>query len=124
MNPLAKWAEDELFPEAYLAEDAKLTIAEPERRLLFAVLSDAIICFQRACMGTGPRRPSESERWIMSDDRRWLCSYVNVCEALDIAYEPLRRALLAWRFRSQQRRRPLTRKGLLVLRDEEDQATG
>jgi hypothetical protein len=69
----------------------------PERRLLLAVLIDAIISFRRLRAGARSqtrRRLLESEHWIRSDDRRWPCSFINVCEALGIAYEPLRRELL------------------------------
>ena len=90
-------------------------IAEPERRLLFAVLTDAIVRFRRLVES---RRPAtrhdlrEAERWLRSEDRSWPCSFVNVCEALNIAHEPLRRAVLKWRTEVEQKR--VTRRGLLV----------
>ena len=93
-------------------------IAEPERRLLFAVLTDAIVRFRRfaeAPNDPGRRDCVEAERWIRSSDREWPCSFVNVCEALDIEPGPLRRALLAWRNPGSTRRRA-TRRGLLVKR--------
>jgi hypothetical protein len=71
--------------------------AAPERRLLLAVLVDAIVRVRRL---PGPsshavrRAGVEAERWIRSDDRSWPCSFVNVCDALDLAYQPLRRAVL------------------------------
>lgn len=90
-------------------------VSQPERRLLFAILSDAIVRFRR--LATAPRHVTreliEAERWIRSDDREWPCSFVNVCEALDIAYGPLRRAVLQWR-RKQDGRTRVTRRGLLV----------
>lgn len=92
-------------------------IAEPERRLLFAVLSDAIVRFRRL---VDLRHPAgrhdllEAERWLRSEDRSWPCSFVNVCEALDIAPEPLRRAVFKWRTVPVRKR--VTRRGLLVRR--------
>ncbi len=90
-------------------------VAQPERRLLFAILADAIVRFRR--LATAPRHATreliEAERWIRSDDREWPCSFVNVCEALDIAYGPLRRAVLGWRRNSDGQTR-VTRRGLLV----------
>jgi hypothetical protein len=60
-------------------------------------------------------RPNEAERWILSDDRRWLYSFVNVCEALELAHEPLRRALIAWRWRvATAKRSPAARRRLLA----------
>ncbi len=79
--------------------------ADPERRLLFAVLADAIVKVQQLAKARGSayRELMEAERWIRSDDRTWPCSFVNVCEALDVAYQPLRRAVLALRKRAGAR---------------------
>jgi hypothetical protein len=91
-------------------------VSQPERRLLFAILADAIVRFRR--LATAPRHATreliEAERWIRSDDREWPCSFVNVCEALDIAYGPLRRAVLQWRRKASTDERRVTRRGLLV----------
>jgi len=106
-----------LLPEQFAETTRALEVAEPERRLLLAVLCDAIVVFQRRVVGTGasPLRPCEAERWILSNDRRWLFSYVNVCEALGIAPEPLRRALVAWRWRvASASRSPAARRRLLA----------
>jgi hypothetical protein len=90
---------------------------EPERRLLFAILSDAIVRFRQ--IAAAPRHAQhelrEAERWIRSDDREWPCSFVNICETLDIAWEPLRRAVLQWRKPVAGTGR-VTRRGLLVKR--------
>lgn len=89
-------------------------LAEPERRLFFTVLTDAIILCRAAARAT--RRTIEqleAERWVRSDDRDWPCSFVNVCEALGIAAEPLRRAIYRWR-RATDHPRVVTRRGLLV----------
>ena len=91
-------------------------VSQPERRLLFAVLADAIVRFRR--LATAPRHATrelmEAERWIRSDDREWPCSFVNICEALDIAYGPLRRAVLQWRRSATTDERRVTRRDLLV----------
>jgi hypothetical protein len=76
-----------LLPEQFAETARALEAAEPERRLLLAVLCDAIVVFQKRAVGfEGPasRSTNEAERWILSDDRRWLFSFVNVCDALDI----------------------------------------
>lgn len=72
----------------------------PERRLLLAVLLDAIVCVQRISStppGQLRRELEESQRWIRSDDCAWPYSFVNVCEALGLAHQPIRRALLEGR---------------------------
>jgi hypothetical protein len=107
-----------LLPEQFAETARALEAAEPERRLLLAVLCDAIVVFQKHAVGFGgpaSRSSNEAERWILSDDRRWLYSFVNVCDALEIAHEPLRRALLAWRWRAKTARRsPAARRRLLA----------
>ncbi len=106
-----------LLPEQFAETAQALEVAEPERRLLLAVLCDAIVVFQRHVVGTAgsPIRPNEAERWILSDDRRWLYSFVNVCEALGFAHEPLRRALLGWRWKvATASRSPAARRRLLA----------
>jgi len=106
-----------LLPEQFAETTRVLEVAEPERRLLLAVLCDAIVVFQRRVVGTGgsPLPPDEAERWILSNDRRWIFSYVNVCEALGLAHEPLRRALIAWRWRvASASRSPAARRRLLA----------
>ena len=75
-------------------------LARPERRLMLAILSDAIVLFQQCGVNVRANRRREvreTERWILSDDQRWPCSFVNVCSALGLAHEPLRRMLLRWR---------------------------
>jgi hypothetical protein len=91
-----------LLPSQY----AELTRArpgtEPERRLLLAILTDAIVTFQ--ARGASPQRAArrafdEAARWLFSDDQSWPCSFVNICDALGIEPGPLRRALIEWRQR-------------------------
>jgi len=68
--------------------------AEGERKLLFAVLEDAIRCYltrrdggQRCC-----RDPEfiEAAEWLASDDESSLFTFVRVCEALGINADRLR----------------------------------
>ncbi len=96
--------------------DSHQHLAEPERRLLLAVLVDAIVRVERLTTtppGVARNALLEAERWIRSSDRSWPCSFVNVCEALGLAHEPLRRAVLRWRQAAVQKRQ-LTKRRLLV----------
>ena len=72
----------------------------PEKRLLIAILADAVNCFQRCGLAPGRRNRragQESERWIMSRDRDWPFSFENICEVLDLDADYLRANLLRWR---------------------------
>ncbi len=65
--------------------------AVPERRLMFAILLDAITQLQRR---TSPHA-DEAKRWIRSD-AGGPCSFRGVCEAVGIEPTYLARGLLAW----------------------------
>lgn len=113
------WTPRDMMPDIDLVTEeggSGRDLAEPERRLFLAVLSDAIVRVRRLAESRNPRRRYdllEAERWIRSEDRSWPCSFVNVCEALDIAPEPLRRAVLKWRTAAVAAKR-VTRRSLLV----------
>ena len=115
---VSKWDPRNLMPELDPTEEQGTSgrhIAEPERRLMFAILTDAIVRFRRLTESRRPRARHdlmEAAHWIRSEDRSWPCSFVNVCEALDIAPEPLRREVLKWRTVAARHR--VTRRGMLV----------
>ena len=88
---------DALLPEQYFDRLATRTSDTPERRLLFAVLLDAVIQLQRR----NTSGSAEAERWIRNEtDTDSPFSFRNVCEALGIEPGYLARGLLSWR-RSQ-----------------------
>ncbi len=77
----------------------------PEKRLLLAVLEEAVITFQRYTTSTrrrGQRLFREAEAWIVSDDVCWACSFENVCDVLGFDSQYLRQGLLAWRDRQRR----------------------
>ena len=68
----------------------------PERRLMLAVLSDALaILTRRGEFATGCNRRLEWETrdWFMSDDISWPFSFLNVCDVLDMNAVSVRRHL-------------------------------
>ena len=92
-------------------------LAEPERRLMLALLIDAIVNFRKPLADARrdkQRLLEETERWIRSDDRDWPCSFVNVCEAIGIEPEPLRRAVLCGKAAPTANATPTTRRCLLA----------
>ena len=73
---------------------------DPEEKLMFAVLTDAIECFQKYLGASASRRRrlfTEAETWISSRDSSWPYSFENVCEALNIDPNYLRLGLTQWR---------------------------
>jgi len=67
-----------------------------EKRLMVAVLQDAVATFQRHVhteSGPGVRMFQEVEKWFWSNDHSWPFSFENICNTLDINSLYLRRAL-------------------------------
>ena len=64
---------------------------------MLAVLEDAIMCFQKyawARDGKGGGLFLGAEEWIMEGDRDWPYSFDNICEALRLDSNYIRRGLL------------------------------
>jgi len=73
---------------------------QPERSLMSAVLLDAVECFQKYLLlhDEYPNRLfREAENWILDNDREWLFSFINICDALTIDPHYLRKGLLRWK---------------------------
>jgi len=83
-----------VLPAQYLASRFSM---QPERRLLLAILEDALATGRRADTSKRRRRRnprSEARAWISSDDVRWPFSYLNICGTLGLDPYYLRRSLL------------------------------
>ena len=67
---------------------------------MMAVLARALRDLQTHA-GTGTPRArrhlAEVEAWFASDDDVWPCSFVNLCHALDLDADTVRRCLVGWR---------------------------
>ena len=117
-HSVAEYHGDEAFPllPAQYAELCRGSEpVQPERRLMLAVLSDAIVLFQTGGSQLVRRHDvDDAHRWILSDDRRWPYSFVNVCDTLGIAFEPLRRALVRSQTEALCLRKTAARRRLLA----------
>ncbi len=75
-----------------------------ERRLIVAVLEDAINCFQKnlfARDNRGRRLFCEAEDWLMSADRELPFAFENICEFLSLDAEYMRKGLSRWAYAAQ-----------------------
>jgi hypothetical protein len=93
---------DTLLPSQYFAILKRKGAHEPERRLVVAVLEDAVECFQKHIRAQDEKARQlfiDAEEWICSEDRSWPFSFENVCDLLQINPQYLRRGLIAWRDR-------------------------
>jgi len=66
-----------------------------EKRLMLAVLTDAIDILMKGPGMKDPRRTvfEETVAWFTRDDADWPCSFVNVCDALGIDARAVRDAI-------------------------------
>jgi hypothetical protein len=100
---------DVIVPSHFLPR----TMATPEKRLLLAVLEEAVRTFQRYVLATGRRSRAmftEVETWFASEDTAWLYSFVAICDALGIDATYVRSGLgLLHQQGGSGRRRPVVR---------------
>ena len=85
-----------LLPSQFLDSQQKIDRAECERRLMGAVLEDAIMCWKDHCLSRDPRGRrifDEANDWIMSRDTTWLFSFEIICETLGMNSEKIRNTL-------------------------------
>ena len=89
---------DSLLSTHYF-ETLRKTILEPEKRLMLAILEDAIHCFQDNLFTRnvrGKRLFEEAEEWIVEADGDRVFSFENICEALGFNPAYVRQGLLRW----------------------------
>jgi hypothetical protein len=88
---------DIVSSETFLSQG--YVMAQAEKRLMFAVLLDAVECYKKFA----PRRRNRPDRlykdareWIFENDRKWPFSFINVCEAVGLSPQYLRQNLEQW----------------------------
>jgi hypothetical protein len=73
---------------------------EPEKKLMLAVLEDAIACFQKYAFTRdrkGKMLFQEAEFWVQNTNSDWPFSFANVCETLVFDPDYLRQGLAKWK---------------------------
>lgn len=91
---------DVLLAEQFFGNFRRRTYLEPEKRLMFAVLEDAIRCYQDNFIsrsGKKKRHFEEVEAWMLSEDGDWVFSFENVCEVLGVNPAYIRQGLARWK---------------------------
>ncbi len=95
---------DTLLTEQYLDTYRRKTHLEPEKRLMLAVLDDAVACFQKYVSAQTPKEKAlfqESEEWFMEKESDWVFSFENICESLGLDPDYVRKGLMQWKERQQ-----------------------
>ena len=89
---------DTILPTQFYAMFKNSQYREPERRLMVAILEDAV-----SCLSTDPHRCNlrqrkqyeEAKHWVSTDDEgEWIFSFRNICEVLGMDPGYLRRGLM------------------------------
>ena len=91
---------DTLLPFLYFDVFRRNSCLESEKKLMLAVLEDAIASFQKyyfAHNKKGKELFREAEEWIIEEKDYRLFSFTSICELLEISPDYLRRGLLQWR---------------------------
>ena len=101
---------DTLLSDQYFENFRRKTLWQPEKRLMLAVLQDAIHCYQDNLFTRNRKRKKlflDTEEWISALDRDWVFSFEAVCEALGLNPAYVRQGLLRWQDRRRKQLRPI-----------------
>jgi hypothetical protein len=88
-----------LLPLQFYSARREAATSQPLRRLMVAMLFDAVRCFQAKFEARQPARRqefAEVRSWVFSDEESGPFSFRAVCDALEIDPKAIRRGLLQW----------------------------
>ncbi len=106
---------DTLLPAQYFDTVRRKDNLEPEKKFMFAILEDAVACFQKYIFvhdARGKTIFAEAEQWIMEENGDWLFSFETVCDALGFNPSYVRQGLLRWKeMKLAERSRPKNGRG-------------
>jgi hypothetical protein len=91
---------DELAAYEFQKTFERVKPLQPERRLMLAVLEDAIMCFQRYLLVKGGKEKKLHEdavSWIFDRSDTRAFSFEHICDACGLNANYLRMGLLNWR---------------------------
>ena len=94
---------DTLLPSQYFDRIRRRASYDGERRLMVAILEDAVEVYRKQAGARDRKRRQlfeDAEAWIDSPDKSWIFSYENICEVLGIDAEYLRKGLRVWKQRA------------------------
>ncbi len=100
---------DVVIPAQYFDVLRSKNAMEPEKRLMLAVLEDAVRSFQDNIAAESEAKKklfAEAEAWFLEQDADWVFSFENICEALGLTPQYVRRGLLRWKEKVSNRPRP------------------
>lgn len=99
-NIVSLFQPDSVVTFQYFDNLRRKTLLEPEKRLMLAILEDAINGFQDNVLaesGKARKLFQEAEEWILEGDNDWIFCFENICEVLGFDPRYLRLGLLRWK---------------------------
>lgn len=91
---------DTLLPDQYLDTFRRKLHLEPEKKLMLAILEDAIACYQKylfARDSKGKALFQEAQEWVEETGGTNVFSFDSVCETLGLNPDYLRRGMTDWK---------------------------
>lgn len=106
--PAALFQPDALMVAQFFEDRGSKTRLEPEKKLMLAILEDAIDCFRDnhlARHGKKKQRFDKVQRWIFGVSGGWVFDFENICSVLELSPEYIRKGLVRWRERQLSKHR-------------------
>ena len=97
---------DIILPSQYRDTLQRRTPQDPEKKLMLAVLEDAVACFRNGLHARDHRRRElfkDSEAWIREENGDWLFSFEHICDILGLDARSIRNELLKWKKEAAKR---------------------
>lgn len=91
---------DTLLPSQYFDRVRRRASFDGERRLMVAILEDAVDVYRKQAGARDRKRRQlfeDAQSWIESSDKSWIFSYENICDVLGIDADYLRAGLRRWK---------------------------
>lgn len=87
---------DAIHPTQYFLANRSMRLASGEKKLMLAILKDAIKCYRRNLTGKSMHSQKlflETECWFIDDDMSYLYSFRNICAWLGVDFKLIREKL-------------------------------
>lgn len=91
---------DTLLPDQYFETFRRKFHLEPEKKLMLAILEDAVACFQKYIFASDSKGRAlfrEAEEWVEGRNIEGIFSFDSVCEMLGFEPAYLRQGLVGWK---------------------------
>jgi hypothetical protein len=97
-NVTSLFQSDTGLPTQFFDDRRATTLLEPEKRLMLAILEDAIDCFRDNCsakQGKKKRLFDNAKGWLFGSDD-WVFGFQNICSVLGLNPEYVLKGLVRW----------------------------